>query len=650
MDRAYSVLEIRAVKDDERVIEGIASTPTPDRMDDVVEPMGAEYSTPMPLLWQHFHDQPVGEVEFARPTKAGIPFRARLIHPDQVESETLKERLRLAWDSVKQKLVRAVSIGFRPIEHSILETGGWRFLRWEWLELSLVTIPANAEATITAIKSFDREALARHGQQRDASETRTVRSSAAQVSGERTSTRKQGGVPMPKTIAEQISAFDSTRQTKAARMAEIMAAAAESGETLDQEQADEYDRLKGEVKSVDDHLARLREMETMNVSRAVAVQGQNQDQGGQARGGVSVQVRGDNIPKGIRMTRMALAKAWAVKNNAPAYQFAKQWTDTPEVERVLRAAVDPMTSTHATAAGPLVEETNMASEFVDVLRPLTIIGRIPGLRRVPFNIKIPRGVTDPSVGWVGEASSKPVSAMAFDNITLLYHKVAGIVPMTEELWRFSNPDVEMLIRDALASQIAYRTDRDFLDPTKAEETGVSPASIIYGVNPIASTGTTADALRDDLGSLLAAYAAANMSFSGIVLVMTAQQAVKISLMRNTLGQREFDGLGVNGGTLEGIPVITSENIVGQGGSPTDGTPIIAINAPEILIAEGGVEVDASREASIQMNTAPDSPETTSTVLVSAFQRNLILIKAEEFITWKARRTGAAQWISYAKYQ
>jgi HK97 family phage prohead protease len=157
MNRAYAILDIRAVSEDgaERVIEGIASTPAADRMDDVVEPMGAEYSVPMPFLWQHNSDEPVGQVEFAKPTKTGIPFRARLVHPDEVESETLKERLRLAWDSVKQKLVRAVSIGFRPLETNRMESGGYRFVRWEWLELSLVTIPANAEAVITTIKQFD---------------------------------------------------------------------------------------------------------------------------------------------------------------------------------------------------------------------------------------------------------------------------------------------------------------------------------------------------------------------------------------------------------------------------------------------------------------------------------------------------------------
>lgn len=76
--RAYSLLTIRSVSDEERVIEGIASTPTPDRMGDIVDPMGAKFAVPMPLLWQHDSRQPIGEVTFAKATPAGIPFRARL--------------------------------------------------------------------------------------------------------------------------------------------------------------------------------------------------------------------------------------------------------------------------------------------------------------------------------------------------------------------------------------------------------------------------------------------------------------------------------------------------------------------------------------------------------------------------------------------
>jgi len=156
MDRAYSLITVKKVNAEQRVIEGIASTPTPDRQKDVVEPMGARFKLPMPLLWMHRHDQPVGEVEWAKPTKEGIPFRARI--KTIGEPGILRDRLDEAWQSVKTGLVKAVSIGFAPVKWEPLPSGGLRFTEWSWMELSLVSIPANEDATIQNIKSVDESA------------------------------------------------------------------------------------------------------------------------------------------------------------------------------------------------------------------------------------------------------------------------------------------------------------------------------------------------------------------------------------------------------------------------------------------------------------------------------------------------------------
>ncbi|WP_231927863.1 HK97 family phage prohead protease [Caballeronia cordobensis] len=153
---------MRGTDEDARTIEGIASTPTPDRYEDVVEPLGAKYALPMPLLWQHRSDSPVGHVEFAKAQAEGIPFKARILKTD--DPGTLRDRLEEAWQSVKLGLIRAVSIGFRPLEYSMIEGGGVRFLSWEWLELSLVTIPANGEATINVVRSIDASERAASGQ------------------------------------------------------------------------------------------------------------------------------------------------------------------------------------------------------------------------------------------------------------------------------------------------------------------------------------------------------------------------------------------------------------------------------------------------------------------------------------------------------
>lgn len=162
LKRAYSQLEIKAIDEEKREIVGIATTPTIDSYGDIVESKGAEFSLPIPFLWQHRSDQPIGHVTKAKVLKDSIEVLVKLVTTD--EPGVLKDRLDEAWQSIKLKLVRGLSIGFSPIEYSRIEdTYAYRYIKWAWRELSAVTIPANQDATITAIKSIDLEQRAALG-------------------------------------------------------------------------------------------------------------------------------------------------------------------------------------------------------------------------------------------------------------------------------------------------------------------------------------------------------------------------------------------------------------------------------------------------------------------------------------------------------
>jgi len=157
--RAYSCIEVKAVNEERRIIRGVATSPAVDRVGDIVDPMGVKFQNPLPLLWQHKHDKPIGTVKFDAPTEKGINFEAEL--PVVSEAGTLRDRIEEAWQSIKLGLVRAVSIGFRPIEYSFMEEGGIRFIESEVFELSAVTIPANEQAVISSVgKSLDADAIA----------------------------------------------------------------------------------------------------------------------------------------------------------------------------------------------------------------------------------------------------------------------------------------------------------------------------------------------------------------------------------------------------------------------------------------------------------------------------------------------------------
>ncbi len=156
--RAYSTLDIKAAEDagGKRTFKGIASTPSVDRMGDIVEPMGMQIKLPAPLLWQHCSSEPIGWVTAAKATKNGIEVECEVANV--TDDGTLKDRLDEAWQSLKAGLVRGLSIGFNALESARIDnTYGYRFLKWEMLELSAVTVPANSDCSIQTIKSLDQQ-------------------------------------------------------------------------------------------------------------------------------------------------------------------------------------------------------------------------------------------------------------------------------------------------------------------------------------------------------------------------------------------------------------------------------------------------------------------------------------------------------------
>src|SRR5690606_39257104 len=77
-NRAYSVLQVKSVDEDTRVIRGIATTPSVDRVGDIIDPMGVKFQNPLAFLWQHQHDKPIGSVKFDKPTEKGKIGRAHV--------------------------------------------------------------------------------------------------------------------------------------------------------------------------------------------------------------------------------------------------------------------------------------------------------------------------------------------------------------------------------------------------------------------------------------------------------------------------------------------------------------------------------------------------------------------------------------------
>lgn len=443
--------------------------------------------------------------------------------------------------------------------------------------------------------------------------------------------------------AEQITAFENRRAANLGTMKSIMDAAANEGATLDAAQQEEFDNLEADNVAIDSHLKRLRAVERAAAASATPVAGSASGDGSTARGGQIVVKAQPKLEPGVGFARLAKVKALAKLDGESVRTVAKELygEDSAVFGLVSKAAVSAGTTQEGNWAAPLVGEgTDVIADFVEFLRPRTILGRfgnngVPGLRNVPFNVPLV-GQTEGGEGyWVGEGQAKPLTRFAYERNILDIFKVASIAVVTEELLRRSNPAAEALLRDNLASAVIARLDKDFVNPTKAAVAGVSPGSITNGVTPVVSSGGDADAVRTDVRALMATFIAAQNAPTTGVWIMGSTTALALSMMLNPLGQAEFPGITLTGGTFFGMPAIVSDYI------PT-GTVVLA-NASDIYLAdEGGIQVDMSREASLEMadNPAHDSTTPTGASLVSMFQTNSVAFRVERFINWARRRPSA----------
>ncbi|MHC3050936.1 phage major capsid protein [Acinetobacter nosocomialis] len=428
-------------------------------------------------------------------------------------------------------------------------------------------------------------------------------------------------------------------------MQTALSKSAAAGTTPDEETEQEIQALEKEIAAIEVNIERTKK-QIAEIEKAAQtttpVGGENPEEAANSAKGVhqpktpKVEVK-PNLEKGIGLAMLVRAKLVSTNlaktqgEYVSASDILKSWDAPEHVQRVAKAVVGTTTSPEYSA---LVDTQNLVGEFIDLLRPRTIIDQLQGFRRVPFNVTIPTKTSGSIVNWVGEAKRKPVTNLAFGKTNLGFAKIAGIVPFSDELSRFSNPNVDRMVRDDLSDTIVEFMNDQFIDPAKGE-TVDSPASILNGVTPIVASGITAEQIKSDLRKLRTQFITANLSLSGAYYVMSETMASFISDLTDALGNPVFKGMDapVGSKTIKGLPVVESEMA---------GKLIALIKPSEILLADdGGIDLSVSNEATLVYNNG------TADVSVNLWQENLIAIRAERYVRWKPRRAQAAGYIDYS---
>lgn len=435
------------------------------------------------------------------------------------------------------------------------------------------------------------------------------------------------------TLKEQMAKIKAAINERKKKMADLMTkSATETGATPVDENEKAVADLETEIKNLELNYKRLDDLEKSQAEwgeNTTPVAGDNPEQGASTTQGNPVVKTESNLPKGIGFALMvkSLALAAQSKGAVSADTILKNWNAPDNVRAALEQKALIGSTTEATFGATLVDLQNLTGEFIELLRGKTAVDKLASrMRQVPFNIKVPSQTGAATVGWVGEAKRKPTTNPTFGNITMTKSKVAGIVLLSDELVRFSNPKADQLVLDDLLKSTATFIDGQFFDPTKEESTD-SPASILNGVTAVPSSGVTGAAIEADLALVIKQVTDAGLTLEGATWVMSETRAAQLSMLRDALGKKYFEGMNINGTKeLVTLPVEISASCTDK---------IVLVLPEQILLADdGSVDFAISSEATINMGTdvAPQ--------WVNLYENNLMAIRAERFIRWKPRGKAA----------
>jgi len=294
------------------------------------------------------------------------------------------------------------------------------------------------------------------------------------------------------------------------------------------------------------------------------------------------------------------------------------------------------------AAGGFLVPEDVSAEIIELLRPVSVV-RAMGPRVIPLpngNMSTNRRAAGASFGYIAEQQDTPATGLTFGPMKLSAKKLAGLVPISNDLLRSASTSVDMLVRDDIVEGAAQAEDLYFLRGSGGENlplglrfqaVGTSFASL----NILAMTATPDLAkVTTDLGRLELALMNQNVDPTGAHWVMSPRSAMYLTNLRDGNGNLAFPEM--SAGMLRRKSVHVTTAIPGNLGAGTE-SEIGLIHPSHVVIGEqGAINVAVSTEAAYK---------DASGTMQAAFSRDETLMRLILLHDIGMRHLPAASWLT-----
>lgn len=622
-------------------LEYVMSDDSVDRLGDVIDQAGWQLVnfTKNPIaLFGHDSSFPVGTWKDVKVKGSQLRGSLELMPP-------VSPRLQEIHAAVKGGVLRAVSVGFKPLKYEPLpdsKKGGYRFIENELVECSIVAVPANPNAiqiaknlnisreTIDLIfgKTADDDEVTRRdllGKSADIHPNIGKRNMSLSEKIEQSQTRVND-------LKDKISAHNAKDFGDEAPDEQHLTI----GEELNM-------RLTNEAR----HLGMLQASEAALGAKSDPITTDKTVQkAGEGRRPFALPKK--DVKPGDYVYRAVLGQlvSHITKQSIPEVLRERYGDDEPTRvvanATVLRANSNPATTTQADWAGLLVQTA--IGDFIDSLMPSSVYPAL-SLRGGRFTfgrngtVTLPARLATPNLAgaFVAEGAAIPVRQGAFTSVSLTPRKMAVISTFTRQIMEHSTPAIEQQIRTMMQDDTAVALDTVLLDNVAGST--LRPPGLRNGVS---ATGATAgggfNALVGDIKNLVGVLASAN-SLRSPVWIMNPVDVLSLTLTQNAGGDFPFQ-IEANGGRLQGYPIIQSTTMPAK--------MVLLLDAADFFSATGDEpQFSVSDQATLHMeDTAPQAIGVSGSAtnpIRSLWQTDSIAVRMMLDISWAMRRTGVVAW-------
>ena len=200
----------------------------------------------------------------------------------------------------------------------------------------------------------------------------------------------------------------------------------------------------------------------------------------------------------------------------------------------------------AADGGNLVDDVLLAGSFIEILRNKLALANagMTTLTGINGNISIPRQNSAATAYWVGENSSPTESQQAVDQVNLSPKTCGAFVDYSRRLLLQSSIDVESMVRNDIAAQIALELDRVGINGSGSSN---QPQGIIntsgIGSQSLTGFGTFAEYIGMETDVAVANADAGNLRY---IINASARGALKSTEKASNTAQFVYENDEING--------------------------------------------------------------------------------------------------------